>query len=82
MLKHTKKEKWMLRLRPRTTVLLFFFFLFYFKLPLIYSIHEKRQKNLVESLVLELHRSVFLFLFCLFSFFMYAFCDLINYFLQ
>ena len=59
-----------------------FFFLFYFKLPLIYSIHEKRQKNLVESLVLELHRSVFLFLFCLFSFFMYAFCDLINYFLQ
>lgn len=57
-----------------------FFFLFYFKLPLIYSNHEKRQKNLVESLVLELHRSVFLF--CLFSFFMYAFCDLINYFLQ
>ena len=81
MLKHTKKEKWMLRLRPRTTVFLFFF-LFYFKLPLIYSIHEKRQKNLVESLFLELHRSVFLFLFCLFSFFMYAFYDLINYFLQ
>lgn len=81
MLKHTKKEKWMLRLRPRATVFLFFF-LFFFKLPLIYSIHEERQKNLVESLFLEFHRSVFLFLFCLFSFFMYAFCDLINYFLQ